>query len=91
MAWRGKKGVNLHIERIPLLREDIDALEILLSQTQEQMLLAVDDKDMDRMMEIAGKWELSCCQVGEVSGEELIRIYQEEKELDKFLVELDKS
>jgi len=45
MAFRGDKGVELRLHEMPLIREDINALEILLSQTQEQMLLAVGAKD----------------------------------------------
>ena len=86
MAWRGKRGVILHIDRIPVLREDIDALEILLSQTQEQMLLAVDAGDIKKISQVAEKWDLSCSQVGEVSGEQAIRVLFNEEELGNLPV-----
>ncbi len=74
MADRGKTGVEIQLNKIPLLREDIDALGILLSQTQEQMLLAVSRENRALVEEIAGKWELQCVSVGKVTREERIRI-----------------
>ncbi len=74
MAYRGKKGVEIQLERIPLLRDDIDALGVLLSQTQEQMLLAVHQDDLKSVGEIAERWELECTSIGSVTGEERIRI-----------------
>ncbi len=77
MAFRGRMGVEIHLERIPLLRDDIDALGILLSQTQEQMLLAVNGKDLDRIREITDRWRLECTKIGSVTEKERIRIVEE--------------
>jgi phosphoribosylformylglycinamidine synthase II len=79
MAHRGKKGVEIDLDAIPLIREDIDALGILLSQTQEQMLLAVEGDDLETLMEVAGRWDLNCKKVGRVTGEERIRILHQSK------------
>ncbi|MCP4310511.1 MAG: phosphoribosylformylglycinamidine synthase subunit PurL [Bacteroidetes bacterium] len=79
MADRGRKGVELHVDHIPLLREDIDALGALLSQTQEQMLLAVTEKNMPVVEEVAGRWELQCVSVGRVTDEERIRVLDEKE------------
>ncbi len=74
MAYRGKRGIKIKLDRIPLVREDIDALGVLLSQTQEQMLLAVSKEDMEVMEEVAARWELQCTSIGSVTGEERIKI-----------------
>lgn len=78
MADRGKKGVEIHLHNIPLLRADIDALGALLSQTQEQMLLAVSQENLTLVEEVAGKWELQCVTVGKVTDEQRIRVHSEE-------------
>ncbi|MDX2431275.1 MAG: phosphoribosylformylglycinamidine synthase subunit PurL [Bacteroides sp.] len=75
MADRGKTGVEIQLDAIPLLREDIDALGILLSQTQEQMLLAVSKENLVLVQEIAEKMELQSVSVGKVSKEARIRIF----------------
>ena len=74
MAHRGKMGVELYLDRIPLLREDIDALGILLSQTQEQMLLAIREDDLEAVSEIARHWEMQCASIGNVTDDKRIRI-----------------
>ena len=76
MADRGKRGVELQLDRIPLLREDIDALGILLSQTQEQMLMGVKEEDVERIMEITGRWGLECTHIGSATVDERIRIIE---------------
>lgn len=79
MADRGKLGVGLRLDKIPVLREDIDALGILLSQTQEQMLLSIQGEDWEQVEQIARRWDLECTSIGLVSGEERIRIMDGEK------------
>ncbi len=76
MADRGKKGVELQLAGIPLLREDIDALGILLSQTQEQMLMAANKEDIVKIKEITDRWGLECSQIGSVTDEKRIRILE---------------
>jgi len=79
MAYRGGSGVEILLDRIPLLREDIDELGILLSQTQEQMLLAVKEEDLGRIREITERWELEYSAIGAVTGEKRIRIVRGNK------------
>ena len=74
MAFRGGTGVEIALHQIPLLREDIDELGILLSQTQEQMLLAVNEEHLEKIQEIATRWELECSAIGTVTEEKRIRI-----------------
>ncbi|HDS07870.1 MAG TPA: phosphoribosylformylglycinamidine synthase subunit PurL, partial [Bacteroides sp.] len=88
MAFRGRKGVKLQLERIPVLRDDIDPLEILLSQTQEQMMLAVDKQDLDKVREIAERWGLECAAVGTVTNEQRIRILKNTESYGDLPVEL---
>ncbi len=61
---------------MPLIR-DLEPLEVLLSQSQEQMLLSVDKKDFKDFEEKVKKWGLECARVGQVNGTERIRIMNE--------------
>ncbi len=74
MAFRGGKGIEIELDMIPLVREDIDSLGILLSQTQEQMLMGVEEEDFEKILEIAGHWEMECTRIGTVTDKERIRI-----------------
>ncbi len=88
MASGGGKGVTLHIDRMPLLRPDLDALAILLSQTQEQMLLSVETESLEELVRIAKHWGLDCQSVGEVNTSERIQVFQGESLLGDLPVHL---
>ncbi len=88
MASRGRRGVEIRLDRIPLLRDDIDALGILLSQTQEQMLLAIRREEVDIVEEVARHWELECSTIGSVTTEERIRIRERSRVLGDLPVQL---
>ena len=76
MAFRGGKGVEIRIQDIPLIREDLDALEIILSQTQEQMLLSVDPENYEKLAKSAKRWGLECSIIGTVDEKARIRIME---------------
>jgi len=88
MAQRGKKGIEIHLDNIPLIKEDIDPLGILLSQTQEQMLLSVEKDDLDRVREIIQRWELECNVTGTITEERRIRILNKSKVYGDLPVQL---
>ncbi len=67
MAFSGGKGVELNLENIPVTRDDLDPIEILLSQSQEQMLISVSPKNLIKLKEIAEKWEIQCSEIGKVT------------------------
>jgi phosphoribosylformylglycinamidine synthase II len=79
MAFRGKKGVDIVLNDMPLLHENIDALGILLSQTQEQMLLSASKDNFIRIAEVAQRWELECSRIGSVTDSKVIRILEGSK------------
>jgi phosphoribosylformylglycinamidine synthase len=74
MAFRGNMGVELRLHEMPRIREDIDALGILLSQTQEQMLLSVNEGDFEQLSGVAKSWGLECAQIGSVDDRGNIRV-----------------
>lgn len=88
MAFRGGKGVDIQIREIPLSREEIDALESLLSQTQEQMLLCVSPKDYEKLYAVASRWGLECSQIGSVTSKGRILIKEGSVEWGNLPVKL---
>lgn len=81
MAHRGEKGVELHIDNIPVARDDLDPTEILLSQSQEQMLITVRPGDVEHLYKVADKWEISYAKVGEVKDDHRIRVFYKQEKL----------
>ncbi|MFW5983764.1 MAG: phosphoribosylformylglycinamidine synthase subunit PurL [Halobacteria archaeon] len=68
MAAKGGGGVRLDLDDVHL-REPLNALEILLSESQERMLFEVEPGDVDHVLEIAERYDLEASVVGEVTDE----------------------
>jgi len=88
MAARGKSGISIDLDNIPLQDEEIDPLGILLSQTQEQMLLAVSAGDLEKVREVAGIFELECTSIGSARGDRLISVTSQKEVLGELPVDL---
>jgi phosphoribosylformylglycinamidine synthase len=81
MAFRGEKGVRIDVDRIPVMREDLDAIDILLSQSQEQMLISISRRNLESLGKIAGKWEMLHTVIGEVTDDGKLVVMQDEERL----------
>ncbi len=74
MAARGGVGVELHTDRVPVREPDMTPYEILLSESQERMLVVCRPENIARVQEICRKWELEAAQVGHVTNDGLFRV-----------------
>lgn len=74
MAFRGSLGVDIQVGRIPVLREDLDAVDRMLSQSQEQMLISVARNNLDEVKRITGKWDINYAEIGKVTDNKRIMI-----------------
>jgi phosphoribosylformylglycinamidine synthase len=71
MSAKGKSGMKIYLDKVPTRQPNMKAWEILLSESQERMLIVVK-KGMEKEVEkVFDKWDLHCTQIGEVtdSGE----------------------
>ena len=66
MADRGDVGLRIDIDRIPAREEGMNAYEFLLSESQERMLVVVDEGKEKQLTDIFDRWELEWAEVGEV-------------------------
>jgi len=67
MAARGGTGVEIEITRVPVREEGMTPYEILLSETQERMLVVAERGREEQVREILGKWDLEAEVIGEVT------------------------
>jgi phosphoribosylformylglycinamidine synthase subunit PurL len=67
MAARGGTGVQIEITRVPVREEGMTPYEILLSETQERMLVVAERGREEQVREILGKWDLEAEVIGEVT------------------------
>ncbi len=66
MAAAGEVGIALDLEKVPLREEGMIPYEILLSESQERMLIVGKKGKEKKIRELAEKWELHIEQIGEV-------------------------
>jgi phosphoribosylformylglycinamidine synthase len=70
MASRGKVGIELELDKIPLREADLTPYEILLSESQERMLLVAESGRESELLTIFKKWDLNAVVVGRIMSEE---------------------
>ncbi len=75
MASRGGVGLNLHLDKVPLRNNSMTPEDILLSESQERMLLICEPKNINRIKEIFAKWNLEAKAIGEIIAEKTIELF----------------
>jgi phosphoribosylformylglycinamidine synthase len=66
MSARGECGMRIDLGQVPLRQTNIEAWEILLSESQERMLVVVKKGKEKEVEEVFDKWDLNCKIIGEV-------------------------
>jgi phosphoribosylformylglycinamidine synthase len=67
MAGRAKNGIELDLDAIPRRAKAMQPYEILLSESQERMLLVAKPGKEARVLEICAKWDLDAAVIGVVT------------------------
>jgi phosphoribosylformylglycinamidine synthase II len=66
MADRAKTGVVIHLDRVPQREEGMNPYEIMLSESQERMLIVAEKGREKELLKIFEHWELDAVIIGEV-------------------------
>ncbi len=66
-AARAGTGLHLEVSKIPMREKDMTAYDVLLSESQERMLLIVRPDKIGEVMEISGKWGVNAVEIGSVT------------------------
>ncbi|MDP4190266.1 MAG: phosphoribosylformylglycinamidine synthase subunit PurL [Bacteroidota bacterium] len=74
MSAKGESGMKIDLSKVPLREKGMTAYEIMLSESQERMLVAVKKGNEDKVKEIFDKWDLHCEIVGEVTDDGILDI-----------------
>jgi phosphoribosylformylglycinamidine synthase len=67
MAGRAGNGVRIDLDRVPRRARAMEPYEILLSESQERMLLVAKPGRESRVLEICARWDLDAAVIGEVT------------------------
>lgn len=75
MSAKGQSGMIIHLDKVPLRQQNMQPFEILLSESQERMLVIVKkgrEKEVENILE---KWDLHFAVIGEVTSGDRLKYY----------------
>ncbi len=73
-ASKGGVGMDLHLSEVHLRETGMEPFEIMTSESQERMLAIVEPARLDRVLEIAARWEVAASVIGTVTGTGRFRV-----------------
>jgi phosphoribosylformylglycinamidine synthase len=76
MAGRGGSGVEIEMAHVPVREKGMTPYEILLSESQERMLVVADQGREDDVRRILEKWELEAAVIGRVTDDGMFRVLE---------------
>lgn len=74
MAARGGVGVEIDTDRVPVREAGMTPYEIMLSESQERMLIVALPEQVDAIRSVCQKWELDATPIGRVTDDGMYRI-----------------
>jgi phosphoribosylformylglycinamidine synthase len=75
MSAKGGVGMRIDLDKVPTRQQNMKAWELLLSESQERMLIVVEKGKEEAVLAVFDKWDLSCSKIGEVTGDGLLKFY----------------
>ncbi|MCX7845111.1 MAG: phosphoribosylformylglycinamidine synthase subunit PurL [Dictyoglomaceae bacterium] len=82
-AGRGNSGIVVYLDKVPQREKNMTPEEILISESQERMILIVKPEEVEKIKYIFKKWDLEAEIIGEVINEErFIAYFKGEKVVD---------
>ncbi len=84
MAARGDVGVTIDVTRVPVRESGMTPYEILLSESQERMLVVARRGREDAVRAILEKWDLTAAVIGEVIAEPVYRVTEGDRVVAEF-------
>jgi phosphoribosylformylglycinamidine synthase II len=75
MSAKGEHGMNIWLHKVPTRQAGMHPFEILLSESQERMLVVVEKGKEEVVKKVFDKWDLNCEQIGEVTSGNRLKYY----------------
>lgn len=75
MSAKGEVGMRIDLDKVPTRQKNMKAWELLLSESQERMLMVVEKGREQAVMDVFEKWDLPCSEIGEVTDDGILRFY----------------
>jgi len=87
-ASKGNSGIEIDIGKVPRREQGMTPYEVMLSESQERMLVVVKKGYEDKVKALFDRWELRSDIIGHVTTDRLVRIKESEKIVAEVPIEL---
>ncbi len=77
MASKGEVGIDIDVRKVPLREADMEAFEIMISESQERMLCVVEPDRVDEVVAVCEKWLVNATAIGEVTDARRLRVFDD--------------
>ncbi|TAL48117.1 MAG: phosphoribosylformylglycinamidine synthase subunit PurL [Chitinophagaceae bacterium] len=75
MSAKGEVGMRIDLDKVPTRQKNMKAWELLLSESQERMLLVAEKGREEDVKHVFEKWDLPCSVIGEVTDDGILNFY----------------
>jgi phosphoribosylformylglycinamidine synthase len=75
MSAKGKSGMRIDLDKVPMRQQNMKAWELLLSESQERMLMVVEKGKEADVIAVFEKWDLPCSEIGVVTEGGVLEFY----------------
>lgn len=75
MSAKGGVGMKIDLDKVPTRQPNMKTWELLLSESQERMLLVAKKGEEDKIQKVFEKWDLPCSVIGEVTTDGILNFY----------------
>ena len=75
MSAKGNAGMKIYLDKVPMRQQNMKAWELLLSESQERMLMVVEKGKEDAVKKVFEKWDLPCSEIGEVTTDGQLQFF----------------
>jgi phosphoribosylformylglycinamidine synthase subunit PurL len=75
MSAKGRHGMEIHLDKVPTRQANMQPFEILLSESQERMLIVVKKGMEKEVQKVFEKWDLNCVEIGCVTKGNGLKYY----------------
>src|SRR3979411_1595657 len=76
MGGRGSVGIEIELDRVPQRETGMSPYEIMLSESQERMLLVAQKGREQEVFRVFEKWGLDAVEVGQVTSDDKLRVLE---------------
>jgi phosphoribosylformylglycinamidine synthase II len=81
MAGRAGTGIRMHLDRVPMRESGMTPYEIMLSESQERMLIVAKKGREADVVRVFERWDLNAAVVGEVTDDGFVRLFWHDAEV----------